>query len=450
MFIDEVTLQFIAGKGGDGCVSWRKEKCIPKGWPYGWDGGNGGNIVLFATENVHTLSDFRHNKKIKANDGEKGATKEMHGANGKDTTVLVPVGTIVFDAESGETITDLNVQGETFLLCRWGRGGYGNAHFASSTRQAPAFAELWDAGVEQAVRMELKLVADVGIIGLPNAGKSTFISVVTSVRPKIADYPFTTLIPNLGVMEYKKKHLVLADVPGLIPWASEGKGLGIRFLKHVERTKALLHLVDVGGEQDAWEAYRSIREELQKFSDDLASRKEIVVLTKIDAIDETTLSAIIKTFQKNLPKGSKVLSISSATRKWVEDLQNLLISEFAVDTTENKNAEVPEKVKVYNLKETIDPKDYKIRLEENGNVTVRGTRLEQIVRMTNMENPEAVARVYDILEKIGALRKIGNLLQNDQKNNDHFFEGNEDKAADAKIEIAGKIFPLQNVLFRKF
>ena len=193
---------------------------------------------------MNTLSDFRHKNVLKAQNGEDGGTKEMHGAKGEDLVVKVPVGTIVTDAETGELIVDLTQEGETYPLCQGGRGGFGNAHFPSSVRQAPAFAEMGDIGEEKKVKLELKLVADIGIIGLPNAGKSTLIQSVTNVRPKIADYPFTTLVPNLGVMEHKGQNLILEDVPGLIPGASEGKGLGIQFLKHIERTHVLLHLLD--------------------------------------------------------------------------------------------------------------------------------------------------------------------------------------------------------------
>ena len=221
MFIDEVSIQCRAGNGGKGVVAWRREKYIPKGGPYGGDGGQGGDIILRATTNENTLSEFRYRKVITAPDGEKGAVKEMHGANAENVTLLLPVGTIVWDQITGERIVDLDHDGASCILCRGGRGGYGNAHFASSTRQAPAFAELGDVGEERAIRLELQLVADVGIIGLPNVGKSTLIRAITHVEPKIADYPFTTIIPNLGVMEYKDNTLVIEDVPGLIPGASE-------------------------------------------------------------------------------------------------------------------------------------------------------------------------------------------------------------------------------------
>lgn len=312
MFIDEAKITLKAGKGGDGVVAWRREKCIPKGGPYGGDGGNGGSVYLRATSNMNTLSDFRHTNVLRAKNGESGGTKEMHGAKGEDLVVKVPVGTIVTDAETGELIVDLSREGETYPLCQGGRGGFGNAHFPSSTRQAPAFAEFGDRGEERQVKLELKLVADIGIIGLPNAGKSTFIQSVTNVRPKIADYPFTTLIPNLGVMEHKGQNLILEDVPGLIPGASEGKGLGIQFLKHIERTHVLLHLLDISqGEEAVLQNYRDIRKELEHFSESLGKKEEVIVFSKADIVDPDEIGDISKRLEKRF-KGKKCFTISAA------------------------------------------------------------------------------------------------------------------------------------------
>lgn len=312
MFIDEVKITIKAGKGGNGIVSWRREKCIPNGGPYGGDGGNGGSAYLRATSNMNTLSDFRHTNVLRAGNGEAGGTKEMHGAKGEDLIVKVPVGTIVTDAETGELIVDLSHEGETYPLCQGGRGGFGNAHFPSSVRQAPAFAEMGDIGEEKRVNLELKLVADIGIIGLPNAGKSTFIQSVTNVRPKIADYPFTTLIPNLGVMEHKGQNLILEDVPGLIPGASEGKGLGIQFLKHIERTHVLLHLLDMSqGEEAMLQNYQDIRAELEHFSESLGKKEEVIVFSKADIIDPDEITPISKRLAKHF-KGKKCFTISAA------------------------------------------------------------------------------------------------------------------------------------------
>jgi GTP-binding protein len=302
MFIDEVVVKCRAGHGGDGAVSWRREKYIPNGGPYGGDGGRGGNILLRATTNQNTLIDFRHKKVLKAEDGLRGATKEMTGRGGEDFVVLLPVGTIVTDVETNKIIVDLDRDGQEFLLCKGGKGGFGNAHFTSSTRQAPNFAELGDEGEEVHVQFELKLVADIGLIGMPNAGKSSLISSITNVRPKIANYPFTTIIPNLGVMEFKGRGLLIEDVPGLIEGASEGKGLGIQFLKHIERTALLCHLLDLGDtDEEIVKNYKTIRNELKKFSPALAEKPEIIILSKIDLVipdeQKTRITKLKKKFK---------------------------------------------------------------------------------------------------------------------------------------------------------
>jgi GTP-binding protein len=453
MFIDEVSLTFKAGKGGDGSVSWRREKYIPNGGPFGGDGGKGGDIVLVATSNENTLSGFRHVKTVRAEDGEKGATKEMHGAGGQDRIVEVPVGTIVSSTETGEVLFDLSTDGDKAVLCEGGRGGFGNAHFATSTRQAPNFAELGDRGEEARVKMELKLVADVGIIGLPNAGKSTFISAVTAVRPKIADYPFTTLIPNLGVMEHKGKSLVLEDVPGLIPGASEGKGLGIRFLKHIERTEMLLHLLDASRLEQAWQDYRDIRAELEAFSPEVAAKDEWVVLTKIDLVSDEDLTELLKQAKKELP-GKRVFAISAGAMLRVEILKDELIqkAEGRRKQPATEDGESEPTTRTYDLKSRKDSDDHpKIERTDRQTFTVSGERLNQIVRMTEMSNPEAVARIYDILEKLGVLRKILAAIERDsgEKIRDSFFEGNADEDLKAKIVIEGRVFPLEKTLFSK-
>lgn len=406
MFIDEVVVMFKAGKGGDGIVSWRREKCIPKGGPYGGNGGAGGNVVLVSSPHLHTLSDFRHTKTLRAQDGEKGGIKMMTGANGSDLIVPVPTGTIVTNAKTGERITDLETDGQTYLLCRGGRGGYGNSHFASSTRQAPAFAELGDNGGDEMVKLELKLVADVGIIGLPNAGKSTFISVVTHVRPKIADYPFTTLIPNLGVMEHKNRAIVLEDVPGLIAGASEGKGLGIQFLKHIERTEVLLHLVAMDEEANMLQGYDEIRKELEAFGT-IKDKKEIIVLSKTDLVEESEIQSRVAAFKKRT--GNKlVFPMCAIIHEGVEAIQDLLIREVPerVAKTEEILEEATGGTKIYDLKDQIDVNKYKITRPQENEFLIEGERIEQIVRMTNMSNREAVRRVFDVLDKIGAIKKI--------------------------------------------
>ncbi len=460
MFIDEVVVTFKAGKGGDGSVSWRREKYIPNGGPYGGNGGRGGDVVLRATENENTLSDFRHTKVVSAENGQNGATKEMQGASGNDRIVEIPVGTVVTDAETGELVADLDSDGAEYVLCLGGRGGFGNAHFATSTRQAPKFAELGDAGEVRKVKMELKLVADIGIVGLPNAGKSTFIQAVTSVRPKIADYPFTTLVPNLGVMEHKGKSLVLEDVPGLIPGASEGKGLGIRFLKHIERTEMLLHLLDASQLESVWQNYRDIRKELETFSPEIASKDETVVLSKTDLVSNEDLAELLKQAKTELP-GKRVFAMSAGAMIGVEEVKDHLIEramgrrkflETADDEEAAADAIMAEKRKTYDLTGRKDADDHpKIVRKDSETFEVSGVRLQQIVRMTEMSNPEAVARVYDVLDKLGVIRKILSAIERDDgiKIRDSYFEGFDDESFSPVIVIEGRKFPVEKIIFSK-
>jgi GTP-binding protein len=328
-FIDEVEIKLIAGKGGNGCVSFRREKFIPKGGPDGGDGGRGGNIYLEATSQLSTLSDLRYKKIIKAPNGENGKGKDRYGKNGEDIFIKVPVGTIVKDKTTGEKLCDLTKDKEIFLIAKGGKGGRGNIHFATPTRQAPRYAEEGKKGEERELVLELKLLADVGIIGYPNAGKSTFISVVSNVKPKISDYPFTTLIPNLGVVEYNSEQsFVIADIPGLIEGASEGKGLGIRFLKHIERTKILLHLVDITplDINKLYENYKNIRKELEKFNREILDKKEFVCLSKIDIADEEISKKLAKKLSEKISK--QVYLLSSATKKGVKNIIDKIASEI--------------------------------------------------------------------------------------------------------------------------
>jgi GTP-binding protein len=311
----------------------------------------------------------------------------MAGRDADTLVIPVPVGTLVTDVETGAIIADLDHVDMQFLLCHGGRGGYGNAHFATSTRQSPNFAELGDIGEERKVKLELKLVADIGIIGMPNAGKSTFIASVTNVRPKIADYPFTTLIPNLGVMDHKGKSLILEDVPGLIVGASEGKGLGIEFLKHIERTHVLLHLLDMFEGDAIIERYRDIRKELKKFSSDLAKKQEIIVLTKLDVVGEEEAKRLLKLFKSKV-RGKKIFIVSSAARMGLEELQNALINLDPTEISEELPDEDQEEFHTYDLKESNDANYIKLEKIDGVHFRVSGPRIEQIVRMTSMQNIE--------------------------------------------------------------
>ncbi len=287
MLIDRARIFVRSGKGGDGCMSFRREKFIPKGGPNGGDGGDGGSVVLVGDESVGTLLPLTHKPHYRAEHGGQGKGSQMHGANGADRVVHVPLGTLVTDEESGELIADISEEGQRVIVVQGGKGGYGNEHFKSATNQAPREFTHGEPYVEKILNLELKLIADIGLVGLPNAGKSTFLTAVSAARPKTADYPFTTLHPHLGIAEIDiNRRFIIADIPGLIEGASDGAGLGHRFLKHIERTKALLHLVDicpVDGSNPV-ENYKTIRNELERYSPELAAKKELVVLNKVDMI----------------------------------------------------------------------------------------------------------------------------------------------------------------------
>jgi len=284
-FIDYTKIYVKAGDGGRGCVSFRREKYVPKGGPDGGDGGRGGHVIFHATKELNTLLDFRYRKEYRAERGQHGMGKKMHGRDGKDLIINVPVGTMIKDEETGQTAVDLDAEGMEEVIARGGRGGLGNSHFATPTRQVPRFAQPGEEGAERSLILELKLLADVGLIGLPNAGKSTLISVISSARPKIADYPFTTVVPNLGVVKHEKyRSFVVADIPGLIRGAHRGVGLGFQFLRHVERTSMLLHLVDISepGSGDPVENLLMVNNELALYSAQLLEKPQIVVGTKLD------------------------------------------------------------------------------------------------------------------------------------------------------------------------
>lgn len=294
MFIDEARIFVRSGNGGNGAVAFRREKYVPKGGPAGGNGGKGGDVIFIADRNINTLLNFRYRKKYEAEDGMSGANSLKDGKGGQDVIIKVPVGTLVKDYESGELLADLNTDGMKLVFLKGGRGGRGNSNFATSTNQTPRFAEDGKPGKEKMLLMELKLLADVGLVGFPNAGKSTFISSVSAARPKIADYPFTTLEPNLGIVKYGEyQSYVIADIPGIIEGAHEGKGLGIRFLKHIERTKVLLILIDVTDEHYQ-KTFGIIKKELQNFSEEMANKEKIVCFTKTDLLDTKAEAKALK------------------------------------------------------------------------------------------------------------------------------------------------------------
>jgi GTP-binding protein len=318
-FVDEVELLLSSGKGGAGCASFRREKYVPLGGPDGGDGGDGGSVVLVADAQLGTLLDLRHRTQMRAEDGQPGRGARKYGRRGRDLRLRLPVGTLAIDAETAEVLADLVEPGQEVVLVPGGRGGKGNVHFATSTNRAPRYAQPGMPGRELRVRLELKLMADVGLLGFPNAGKSTLISRISAARPKIADYPFTTLVPNLGVVSWaEEKSFVVADIPGLVEGAHEGVGLGIRFLKHVERTRLLLHLVDPTDGRNPLEKYDTLRRELEAFDPELARRPERIVLTKMDVTEaREQLFEIRRSFEG---RGLSVWSISAATGEGLGDL----------------------------------------------------------------------------------------------------------------------------------
>lgn len=320
-FIDEAKIFVKGGDGGRGCVSFRREKYVPRGGPDGGDGGKGGDVVIRASRGHHTLLDLKFNQHHAADRGAHGEGARRTGRSGRDEVILVPVGTVIHDAETGEVLADLTADGETFIAARGGMGGRGNARFATPTRQAPRHAQPGRPGEERWIRLELKLLADVGIIGLPNVGKSTFISRVSSARPRIADYPFTTLVPNLGVVRFQEdRSFVIADIPGLIEGAHAGTGLGTRFLRHIERTRLLLHMIDIAGETPAkaWRNFEVVNKELALYGASLKGIPQILALNKTD-IPSTRekMQKVIDIFQK---KGLKIFPLSAVTGEGVRAL----------------------------------------------------------------------------------------------------------------------------------
>ena len=350
MFVDTAKVYIKAGKGGNGAISFRHEIYIPKGGPDGGDGGKGGDVVFVASKDCDTLIDFRFQPKLIAEDGKAGSGQKSSGKSGKDLIVKVPIGTVV--KRDGEVVADLTRDEERAIVAHGGDGGYGNWHFRSSTRQVPKIAELGNPGEAFDAELELKLLADVGLIGFPNAGKSTFLSVVSNATPEIADYPFTTITPNLGVAKIDDHGILIADIPGLIEGASEGKGLGDRFLRHVERTKVLLHLIDVYND-DAGKAYADIRAELANYSAELAERPELVVLTKTEGVDEEIIGMQMKSILDRNPD-AKIMKISaSAHQGLTEVLRELwrIIEASKVEATQNVEEEV-EDIPVITLEQT--------------------------------------------------------------------------------------------------
>jgi len=398
-FIDKCKIRVISGRGGNGMVAWRREKYVDKGGPAGGDGGRGGDIYLVADENMSTLMDFKHKSVFKAEAGENGSTKNMHGKCAKDLYIKVPVGTVVKDVKNNIIIADLNTHEKTVLIAKGGRGGRGNARFATAQKRAPQFCEPGEPSIERELFLELKLIADVGLIGMPNAGKSTLISRISSAKPKIADYPFTTLIPNLGVV---KKHsgdgFVVADIPGLIEGASEGIGLGHDFLRHVERCRFLIHLVDAT-EENPLENYKKINIELEKYSSKLSALYQIVVLNKIDSISEERKNNLYKSF-KEISKD--LFMISAVTGDNVQNLVDF-IGQKVDEIPKNETAIIVEEdTGAYNN----DDSAFEIFKVDKETFIIQGGKIERIASVTDERNSEQVIRFQNILKGMGVFEEL--------------------------------------------
>lgn len=406
MFTDYTKIIIKSGDGGNGAATFRREKYVAAGGPDGGDGGKGGDIYFQVDKDKNTLIDFRYNKKFKASNGENGSGNRCNGKYGEDLYIKVPIGTIVKDAETNKVLADLSKPDQTELVLKGGRGGRGNSHFATSTRQAPRFSEDGDKGEEKEIILELKLLADVGLLGFPNVGKSTFLSKVTDARPKIANYHFTTLEPNLGVVKTKDgDDFVIADIPGIIEGASEGVGLGIQFLRHVERTRLLLHFIDVSGQEgrEPIEDYKTINTELKKYSEKLATRKQIIVATKIDSMQDDTLYKELEELAQK--ENLEIYKISSVTGEGVEQLIDH-VAEVLKTLPKEELVEVEDRM-VYTLPE----KDQEWEARREGDVFyVTGRAVDRLMGRINIEDNESMYYFHKCLRNMGIddkLRELG-------------------------------------------
>lgn len=406
MFIDYAKIIIKSGDGGNGATSFRREKYVAAGGPDGGDGGKGGDVYFVVDPDSNTLIDFRFNKKFKAQNGENGKGSNCYGKSGEDCYIKVPLGTVVKDFKTGKVIADLSEKGQKELVLKGGRGGKGNTHFATSTRQAPNFSIDGEKGKEKEVILELKSLADVGLVGFPNVGKSTILSKVTAATPKIADYHFTTINPNLGVIktEYGDS-FVIADIPGIIEGASEGTGLGLQFLRHVERTRLLLHVLDCAGTEgrNAAQDFHKINEELKKYSEKLANRKQIIVANKMDSVqDDKNIKEVEKLAQEN---GLELYKISAATGEGLTELFHH-VSEVIKTLPKEEIVDIDDRI-VYTLEEEEEPFTVEV---VNGEFVVQGPAAERIMRRINVEDNESFAYLQRSLKKIGiehALREKG-------------------------------------------
>ncbi len=404
MFVDTAKVLIQAGKGGDGAVSFRHEIYVDKGGPDGGDGGRGGNVIFEATENLNTLIDFRYKPELRAKPGANGSKANRAGRSGEDLIVKVPMGTVV--KRDGRAIADLVDNKQQIVIAHGGGGGFGNAHFKSSVRQAPRVAEVGEQGDTFEAELELKLLADVGLVGFPNAGKSTFLSVVSNARPEIADYAFTTITPNLGVADIDDTSLLIADIPGLIEGASMGKGLGDAFLRHVERTSVLLHLIDVYS-NDAAKAYQTIRLELASYNADLLKVPEVIALTKTEGVDDDIVEMQINAVREVAGKDATVFAISAQAHKGIKEVLRALAEKVKL-AREMQTEEVDEDMEdlpTIRLSDRQIANSWTVHKEDEVFV-VAGDKIEKFARRTNYSNYEGLNRLRDIMKKMGITHEL--------------------------------------------
>jgi GTP-binding protein len=412
MFYDHTKIYVKAGDGGNGSIHFRREKFTPYGGPDGGDGGRGGSVYMEATSNLNTLIDYRYHQHFKATPGGAGARQKMHGAKGEDIVLKVPRGTIIRDADTHELIADLVDEGQRVMVARGGRGGLGNVHFATATHQAPREAQNGEPGEERWLSLELRLIADVGLVGYPNAGKSTLLSVVTAAEPKIADYPFTTLSPNLGVVAVGQPgsgdefSFVLADIPGLIEGAAQGVGLGHEFLRHVQRTRLLIHMLDGASfERDPWQDFEAINRELREYDEHLATRPQIIALNKIDLPEAQERWPALKAQAE--VAGYPAFAISAVTHQGVDEL--IQFTARRLEEIQREEAEQAAAQSIPDLEGTVlrpQPEDAFTVTKEQGIYVVRGKRVERAVSMTNQESEESMDRLQVTLAKMGVTRAL--------------------------------------------
>ena len=401
-FIDKAKIKIISGAGGNGALAWRREKYVDKGGPAGGDGGDGGSVYFVATSDMSTLLDFTHKTVFKAQRGENGKNKNCHGKNGDDLYIKMPVGVIVKDLKTNKLIADLNKDKKTVLIAKGGRGGRGNARFATAQKRAPQFCEPGEPAIERELELELKLIADVGLVGMPNAGKSSLISTISAAKPKIADYPFTTLIPNLGVVKKPNGDgFVIADIPGLIEGASKGLGLGHEFLRHVQRCKLLLHIVDISLENSI-ENYKKINKELKKYDSSLSKREQIIILNKVDLIDFEHAQEIKKEFMSKTKTKNEIFIISTATKQGIKELLNYLY--IKLENTKDIKIELDIEEDLDSINN--DDSNFEITKLNKNTYQVTCGKLKRIASVTDIRNMYQIKRFTNIMDSMGIYEKL--------------------------------------------